>query len=165
MRIEALIYLLLVTALLAGCARTPATPAFVSLISTPMTSVTPLPSQPDAVATPTPFHRSSPDPISPTVPSQPGRPPSTPIPGTEPAVVRAVADLAARLEVAKEEITVLSVTMTELPIQDLGCPPEGKEPPITLPGIVMGQEIVLAVGSDEYIYHARSRQVVFCGRR
>lgn len=82
-------------------------------------------------------------------------------------MARAVADLAARLGVDASAIEVVRVSAEEFPAQNLGCPPPGgkdKEPPVQ-PAFVTGQEIVLAVGERQYVYHAHGGVVVFCGER
>ena len=75
----------------------------------------------------------------------------------------AVHDLASRLGVDSDDVVVMDIKELEMPAADLGCPGapsgEAKEDP---GGMVMGQEIVLAVGSSEYIYRAHGWQVVAC---
>ena len=98
---------------------------------------------------------------------RPTRPLPTLVPlptGPFPAAL-AVEDLARRLRVSPDAIVVVSVAKAEMPIQDLGCYPDGKVPDITLPGIVIGEEIVLQAQGGTYVYHARGLQVVYCGQR
>ncbi len=75
----------------------------------------------------------------------------------------AVDDLASRLGVDSGDVVVMDIKELEMPAADLGCPGaasgEAKETP---GGMVTGQEIVLAVGSSEYVYRAHGWQVVAC---
>jgi hypothetical protein len=80
-------------------------------------------------------------------------------------VTIAVEDLARQLGVSPAHVAVVSVSKREMPMQNLGCYPGGKTPKITLPGMVIGDEIALQVGEETYVYHARGQQVVYCGQR
>ena len=75
----------------------------------------------------------------------------------------AVHDLASRLGVDSDNVVVMDIKELEMPAADLGCPGvpsvEAKEAP---GGMVMGQEIVLAVGGREYVYRAHGWKVVAC---
>jgi hypothetical protein len=65
--------------------------------------------------------------------------------------------------VEPETIEVVRITADDFPAQNLGCPlPGGKEPKPVQPAFVMGQEIVLRVAGQQYVYHARGSVVVFC---
>jgi len=90
--------------------------------------------------------------------------PAPPFP-TDPPADRAVNDLAQRLQVPPDAITVVSVATTDMPAQNLGCYPDGKAPQVDIPAFVMGEEIVLRQGDQEYIYRARGSLVVYCGQR
>jgi hypothetical protein len=90
---------------------------------------------------------------------------SRPTTVAEAAVVTAKADLAERLKVASTEIQVISRTQQEMHIQNLGCPTPGLKTDKSLPAFVIGTEIVLRYDNDSYVYHARGRQVIFCGQR
>lgn len=73
-------------------------------------------------------------------------------------------DLAERLGIAVEEITLVSVVTTDFPLQDLGCPqPDQKEPGFTLPSFVIGHEVVLHAEGRDYTYRVHRSQVVLCG--
>jgi hypothetical protein len=80
------------------------------------------------------------------------------------AVERAIADLAARLNVEVHEITVDAVTSIEITIPDTACEPEHSLQP-SIPAQVVGQEIILAVRNQTYIYHARGADVMLCNVR
>jgi len=99
---------------------------------------------------------------------------ATPMPTEAPARVKtlpartvesqALSDLAARLGVAEEDIVVESTTEIELPSGDLGCPDTTvATPEKTQPGVVMGQELTLAVDGKQYTYHGYNLRVAFCG--
>jgi hypothetical protein len=85
-----------------------------------------------------------------------------PITGQD-AVEVVVADLAARLNIDRTAIQVIEVTRQEFPLPDLGCPAKEKESP--LPAVVFGQLIRLRADDTSYEYHARGRDVRFCGVR
>ena len=74
----------------------------------------------------------------------------------------AKADLARRLKTDPQDIRLLRISADEFPTGDLGCPAPGVTPR-PIPAIVSGQAIVLEHDSQEYTYHARKSQVVFCG--
>ena len=80
------------------------------------------------------------------------------------AIAAAKEDLAQRLGVDTEEIEVVGAYADDFPAGDLGCPPPGKAPD-PRPAYVTGMEIVLEVAGDRYVYHARGKKVVFCGKR
>ena len=89
--------------------------------------------------------------------------PATPPLSTNPAVLLltnvARADLARRLSVAEGAVVVLSAEETEMPAGSLGCT-ETDGP--ANQGIVMGTEIVLSAGGQEYIYRAGNARLVPC---
>ncbi|MDH7485450.1 MAG: hypothetical protein QHJ81_04145 [Anaerolineae bacterium] len=72
----------------------------------------------------------------------------------------AVDDLAKRLGVAAEDVVVMDIRETAMPAADLGCPGVPKAKGAV--GMVLGQEIVLAVGGQEYVYRAHGERVVPC---
>lgn len=83
---------------------------------------------------------------------------------------RAVAHLAARLEIAPNAVEVVSTHREEMPLQGLGCPATDVENPGTpqkgtpvLPAFIMGQVIRLQAGDTTYEYHAGGGQLIFCG--
>jgi hypothetical protein len=82
---------------------------------------------------------------------------------TDPAVLLlanvARADLARRLQIAEGAVAVLSTEETEMPVGSLGCM-ETDGP--ASQGIVMGTEIVLSAGAQEYIYRADNARLVPC---
>jgi hypothetical protein len=52
-----------------------------------------------------------------------------------------------------------------MPIQFLGCPPEGTTPRADMPAMVMGEEIVLRHDGVEHVYHAHLVKLLYCGQR
>jgi len=54
----------------------------------------------------------------------------------------------------------MDIRETAMPAADLGCPGVPKAKGAV--GMVLGQEIVLAVGSQEYVYRAHGERVVPC---
>jgi hypothetical protein len=75
-----------------------------------------------------------------------------------------VEDLAGRLGVEAALVSVVQVHSDEFPAGDLGCP-SAKGALADRPGFVMEQGIVLSVGGQRCLYHARGGRVVFCGKR
>ena len=88
-------------------------------------------------------------------------PPATPERVTE----LAVADLAKRLGVSEENIQIVSADQTEMPVENLGCLILGQEPGFTIPGVVLGYEVVLHYGGIDYLYRIHGLRVVYCGQR
>jgi len=95
----------------------------------------------------------------------PVSPMSTPPPTPEKPAESAVADLAKRLGIQPEEIQVVSVVQTEMPVDNLGCPAPGREPGFTIPGIVMGYEVRLRHRESLYLYHVHGLRVIYCGQQ
>jgi len=120
---------------------------------------------PNADRVPTP-DQAAPFPSLPAEPTPELPPPATdqlPIAADrDRAVASATEDLAQRLGVAPERVVLVSVVVGEFPVDNLGCPAL-KEPPYTIPGFVMGLEVILAVGEQRYNYHAHGAVLVFCG--
>jgi hypothetical protein len=76
-------------------------------------------------------------------------------------VAAAIADLAQRLGVAPEEITVQSVEAVEWPDTSLGCPLPGMD---YAQMVVPGYHVVLMAQGGTYEYHTdRKLMVSFCG--
>jgi hypothetical protein len=84
---------------------------------------------------------------------------TTPTATVEPLVAQAIANLAARLGVDREEITVVSVEYVEWPDTSLGCPEPGQ---MYLQVITPGYRIILEVRGRTYEYHSDRRQVILC---
>ena len=152
---------LLLIVLIVGCTSTasspptlPPTPIPLTLwptTPTPRVHVSPLPTQAPATFTSPSLPPAGPQ-TSPLLPAAAGT-----------AVARAVADLAARLGIAPDAVEVIRISADDFPAQNLGCPaPGGKEPEPVQPAFVTGQEIVLAVGEQQYTYRAHGGVVVFC---
>jgi hypothetical protein len=72
-----------------------------------------------------------------------------------------MADLAARLNIDAQEITVDAITSIEIAIPDTVCVPD-QNPQPSIPAQVVGQEIVLSVRNQTYLYHARGAEVTLC---
>ena len=82
----------------------------------------------------------------------------------EQAPLTAQQDLATRLAIPVDQITILRVTEEEFPAGDLGCPCPGcPQSPMT--GLVSALRIILKAGNKEYEYRARGMAVLFCGER
>lgn len=74
-------------------------------------------------------------------------------------------DLAQRLSIPSAAVDVVSITREPVPIDALRCTPrDAQQPQVTLPGLVNATEIVLRVGSQEYTYYVRGRQLIRCDR-
>lgn len=98
----------------------------------------------------------------PPIEAMPATPEEIPV-GAEAAVELAKEDLAERLRITVEEITVVSVQTSDFPAQNLGCPqPGGKEPEFTIPAFVIGHEVVLRAKGSDYVYRVHGSQVVLC---
>ena len=150
------ITLLLFVVLLTGCGGATETATPTSSPSAPATPISPLSPLPTpGLVSPLPSPTVSPLAL-PTF--QPGK--SLPPPSE-----RALAELATRLEVDPDTIIVVSVTQQEMPIQYLGCPPEGVTPRADMPAMVFGEEVVLRHDDTEYVYHAHLVQLFYCGER
>ena len=76
-------------------------------------------------------------------------------------VQRAINDLAARLTISPNAITVVRVDTIEITIPDTACASDQSLPP-NIPAQIIGLEIVLSAGSQNYIYHARGNVVTRC---
>ncbi len=76
-------------------------------------------------------------------------------------VAQAVADLAERLQVAKDAIRVRSVEAVEWPDTSLGCPEPGM---MYAQVITPGYRIVLEVEGTPHEYHASRTRVIYCPR-
>jgi hypothetical protein len=78
----------------------------------------------------------------------------------EPPTQRAKEDLAQRLGISPDEITMVSVEEVTWPDSSLGCPQPGR---VYLQVITPGYRIILRAGSHEYAYHTdRGQQVILC---
>lgn len=153
--------LILLAVLLAGCDGATEIPATTPATNIPVTSTSVPPVSPLSPLT---------TPEAPSILPSPTASPLTapPVPPGEtlaPAWKRARAELATRLEVHPSTIELVSVSRQEMPIQFLGCPPEGVTPRADMPGMVMGEEIVLRQGDTEYVYHAHLVKMFYCGER
>ncbi len=80
------------------------------------------------------------------------------MPSANPLVVQASKDLARRLDVGIEEITVISAEAVVWPDGGLGCP----RPGMVYPQVQQdGMRIVLAVAGKQYRYHSGERRPPF----
>jgi hypothetical protein len=132
---------------LTACAALPASPAVspLSPLATPAPAASPSTAVPEK--------------------SMPNPSPETAVPGVTPAPPPdprdlAVADLAARLSVAPDAITVKVVEPIEWPDASLGCPKPGM---MYAQVVTPGYRIVLEIDGRSYEYHADTqRHVVYC---
>jgi len=74
-------------------------------------------------------------------------------------VKRAVENLAARLNLKKEDIELISVKQKEWGDSSLGCPQKGK---LYIQSITSGYEITLSAKGKKYIYNGGLNRVVSC---
>ncbi|MGQ9675921.1 MAG: hypothetical protein ACUVX1_09660 [Chloroflexota bacterium] len=109
-----------------------------------------------ACATPT-AGTPSPEPTA----TPPPRPTSVPVPAEAARAVEACQrDLAKRLNVPAEEVTVLEVEEVEWPDSSLGCPEPGK---MYAQVITPGYRVLLKAKSQTYEYHTdQGDNVVLC---
>lgn len=77
------------------------------------------------------------------------------------AIRLAQAALAERVGVPVEQVEIVAWTEDTFPLENLGCP-GGPEPKRERPAMVVGYEVTLRVGGDEYVYHVAGRRVVLC---
>lgn len=85
-------------------------------------------------------------------------------PGTQFGVQEAREDLAQRLGIPSQDITVVSITSDEFPAGDLGCPAPGETPP-PIPAFILGKTLILEAGDTHYVYHIAGGRIAFCGQR
>lgn len=122
-----------------------------------------------ATATAVPQATATPVPARTQPAGEPGQPPHpeptiTPHPIEEARrdpVERAVEDLARRLDVPEDEITVVRVYGDDFVGDNLGCP-GGKTPLRPIPALVTGQVIELEAGGQIHVYHAAGAELVYC---
>ena len=86
---------------------------------------------------------------------------SSKLPG-DAAIARAREALAKRLNLPLEAIEVITVTREEMPIEKLGCGPSEAQGELTIPALVIGQEIVLRAGGREYVFRSDGRRLILC---
>jgi len=114
---------------------------------------------PTAMPTPT----LGPSPVPSATPSTrpPAGAPATSLPSThEPAVEQARADLARRLNIAVDQVTVVSVTESGQPLPAADCQPI--EAQASAPANVMGQDITLNAGGRTFVYRVQGGRVLVC---
>ncbi|MCS7222278.1 MAG: hypothetical protein RML36_15530 [Anaerolineae bacterium] len=78
------------------------------------------------------------------------------------AIVRSREALAERLGLSPEAVEVISVTRVEMPIENLGCGPTEAQVEGVIPALVIGQEIVLRAGGQEYVFRSDGRRLILC---
>jgi len=99
--------------------------------------------------------------LAPTPTETPAKVNTVPARTTE---AKAISDLAARLEMAEEDIVVESTTEVEIPSGDLGCQGEAiATPEKTQPAMVMGQELTLLADGKKYTYRGYKMRITYCG--
>jgi len=75
---------------------------------------------------------------------------------------KAKQDLAKRLNIPADQISVRSMESVEWPDTSLGCPEEGK---MYAQVVLPGYKILLEAKGKVYEYHAGGKDVVFCKKR
>jgi len=76
------------------------------------------------------------------------------------AIEMAKADLAARLNIEPESISVKRAEMRDMAVQDLECGKVSED--VTLPGLVIGYEVVLEAQGKTYTYRGRGWRMNLC---
>jgi len=138
----------LALSVLTACAALPAGPAFSPL--SPLATPTSAEASPSTAVSEQPL---------PTPKPETAAPGATPAPQPDNRDL-ALADLAARLSVAPDAITVKAVESIDWPDASLGCPQPGM---MYAQVITPGYRIVLEVDGKSYEYHADTqRHVVYC---
>jgi hypothetical protein len=77
---------------------------------------------------------------------------------------RAILDLASRLGISSDRITIERVESDEFPAGGLGCTQSG-QPQRAIPAIISGQRIILRAADKTYEYRASGTELVYCGMR
>jgi hypothetical protein len=143
-----LLIITLTAAWLTGCAGLP--PPSASPLATPV--------QPAQEVT---MPKPSPSPAAGTPTMAPIATPAPTMHGVQPAALGTAArqDLATSLQVPIEGIQVISVDKAEMPAGSLGCGDAGGRQNT---GLIIGYEITLSAGGQEYIYHSDGLRLVPC---
>jgi len=163
MKTLSMFLLLVAGAVTASCTTASDTLEQVSPVTHPTKPDATAPRFVSAPATPTPPAAITPGSPCPTVTRDVIPSPTVPRPSAENTVVRASADLAARLAVSVAAVELVSVTPDEFPASNLGCGEFSKQPDRPIPALVTGQRIVLDVSGHRYVYHAHGPQIAYCG--
>lgn len=107
----------------------------------------------------------APPPVEPAPPAQealviPNAQAVPPLPGSETALVAAIADLAKQIGVSPDQITLVSMEAQEWSDAALGCPQEGMMyAQVITPGFLM----ILSVQGQQYEYHTDQKtSVIWC---
>jgi hypothetical protein len=106
-------------------------------------------------------------PVSPTIPEaapamDPAKQAVPPIPGSEAALAAAIADLAKQTSLPADQITLVSIEVTDWSDTSLGCPQEGM---MYAQVITPGYLIVLEAQGQQYEYHTdQAANVVWCNQ-
>lgn len=136
-------------ALLAGCAVPP----------NPSVSPIAAPTQP-------PQETTMSEPTRPPTAGSPTAPLPVPAPATpelSPAAsalgIKAQQDLAGRLNVPADQVHIISVEQSEMPVDTLGCGETGGRQNT---GLIIGYAITLAAGGQEYVYHSDGFKLAPC---
>jgi hypothetical protein len=129
--------------ILTGCGAAP-TPAQIPTEPGPETVLRVLPSPAETIAPPPPTVN-----------------PSEPSPGLEALILGAKADLAGRLALKVEQITLVTWAAVTWPDTSLGCPQaDSLSSQVLTPGYLINLE----TGGEIYAYHTdQTTQIVFCG--
>lgn len=123
-------------------------------------------SAPDTGAATTSLPQEIVEPVSPVSPVPRGVEPAVapadkpPVPGSEAALAAAKADLAKRIGIPADQITLVSMEAKEWSDASLGCPQEGMMyAQVITPGYLM----ILAASGQQYEYHTdQAAHIVLC---
>ena len=147
----------------------PAVPTASQTLASPTAPATTQPATPTTLATPVKTLPPLAYPYPAGTPLPPEKPPASPIPmgsetapvGVNPALLElAKTDLAQRLSVAANQITVVSSEYVDWPDSSLGCP----EPGMAYSQVITpGYRFILQYGQKQYDYHTGLRStLVLC---
>lgn len=119
----------------------------------------PTPARPPAEITPAPPAGPAPTGTPAVRPVTPAT--ATPKPSGEGSGVgrQAQLDLARRLNIPAEQVSIVAVSITEMPVGSLGCGPEAGA---QSPGLTVGEEVVLRAQGSEFTYRSDGRRLVPC---
>ncbi|MCD6291080.1 MAG: hypothetical protein J7M34_11300 [Anaerolineae bacterium] len=81
---------------------------------------------------------------------------------TDAAIAQARSVLAERLHVPIDQIEVVAASEDEMPLGDLGCGTGVERSGPQQPAMVLGLEIVLHAGDQDYVFHSDGQRLILC---